>query len=347
MPTEDDGMECRIIKDSEIEKWESYVENNQTIAWQSYQWSEVVAKHYSSEFFPIAAFDKDAIYGIMPIYKIKTLKGKTQLISVPYAVGGGVSADNIQAENALIDAAIDLYNKSGAYRIIFKQYKHKLSRQLHTDDNFYNRELDLTIGCDKIFSNLAPANRENIEKASRLNLKLNYPSDDLATFYKLLQVHHKENGVPCVSKQWIKDLVGFKMYKIALLYKNGIPTTGTLVKEHKLSISFPFTSLPDDSEQSNMLAYYLYWQLIKKHTEEGKAIFHSGRIPNSNETNCYRLGWGGQKFNYYYQYYPNTSNSSEYKERKGRKRQILSWAWKKLPLSVTGILGPKIVKYYP
>jgi hypothetical protein len=340
-------MECRKIKTSEIEKWEDYVENNPTIAWQSYYWSEVVSRHYSVDFFPIAAFNGNDICGIMPLYAVKTIKGKTQLISVPYAVGGGVVSDTHAAEEALVDTAIDLYNKTKANRIVFKQYKHKLNYQLQTDDNFYNRELDLTRGPDIIFSESAFTNKRNIEKADKLDLKIEYPSDNLSAFYRLLLVHHKINGVPCVSKQWIRDLIKFKMYNIALLTRKGRPIATTLVKEHKFSVSFPFTSLPDDSDQSNMFAYYLYWRLIKRFSINGKSFFHSGRIPHTDETNCYRLGWGGEKYNYYYQYYPTIGERSEFSEKKGRKRRILGQLWKKLPIALTVILGPKIVRYYP
>lgn len=340
-------MLVRPIENSEIEKWEQYVEDKPTIAWQSYYWSEVVKSHYKAEFFPLAAFDDGRIVGILPLYKVRTLRGKPQLISVPYAVAGGIVADDFAVEKALIDAAINLYKEHQANRIVFKQYKYKLSGPLRTDDNFYNRELDLTRGIDHIFANINAANKANIEKSDGLDLKLNHPSNDIDQFYRLMLLHHKNNGVPCVSLNWIRDLIDFNMYSIALLRHNGKTVAGTLVKAHKQTVSFPFTSLPDDSDRSNMFAYNLYWRLIRKFTREGKAIFHSGRIPKNNETNCYRLGWGGVKNMYYYQYYPDGGGASEFSTKRGRKRQLISAIWRRLPLSLTGLLGSKIVKYFP
>lgn len=340
-------MHCKVIDKPQIDEWEEYVENNPTIAWQSYYWSEVVAKHYRTVFYPIAAFDDKGIRGVLPLYKMKTIKGKTNLISVPYAVGGGISADNQEAEKKLIESAIDLYQRIGADLIIFKQYKHKLMNGLSTDDNFYNRELDLTQELEKIYNGFEKANQENIRKAESLDLTLDYPSTELDQFYQLLLIQQKKAGVPCVSRCWIKDLIDFKMYSIALLWHKGRIVAGTLVKEHKKSVSFPFTAIPQFGDFNIMCAYHLYWSLLKSFKQCGKEIFHSGRIPNTDDAICYRLGWGGKKFSYYYQYYPQTTQSSEFKLKRGRKRQLVSEAWKRLPLGITQWLGPKVIRYFP
>lgn len=340
-------MLVRPINDQEIEKWELFVEDNPTIAWQSYHWNTVVSKHYHTKFFPLAAFNNDRICGILPLYAVQTIKKKIKLISVPYAVGGGLYADNSEAEKALLDAAISLYQTQSAQQVILKQYKHKIQGPLRTDANFYNRELDLTVGPDRIYNNFEEINKAKIEEGEKYKLSLNYPTKDIDRFYRLLLQHHRLCGIPCVGKKWIEDLIQFGMYNMALLRSDGKVVAGTLVKEHKLSVSFPFTSIPDFSERSIMFAYNLYWLLLKKFSADGKAIFHSGRIPNNNDTFSYRLGWNGNKNNYYYQYYPDTSGTSEFGSKRGRKRQVVSAIWKRLPAGLTAIIGPQIVKYYP
>jgi len=327
--------------------WESYVEDRPTIAWQSWEWYDVVKKHYNVKFFPLIALDDSEIRGILPLYLVKSLFGKYKLISVPYAVAGGIVADNRKIEALLLAKAVELYNSLHCSIIMLKQYKTKVDGDLRVDENFYNRELDLTQGVDTLWNNLNDVNKTNIRAAEKFTVTLEHPSANINQFYKLLLKHHQHSGVPCVSQKWIRDLVGFQMYSIAILKQGNKIVAGTMVKEHKQTVSFPFTSIPDPSEESNMFAYNLYWLLIKKFSREGKAIFHSGRIPKNDITNCYRLGWNGSKHNYYYQYYPDTSGSSEFSSKRGRKRIIVNAVWKKLPISLAGMLGPKIVKYFP
>ena len=341
-------MDIKKIGREDVNSWEAYVENHPTIAWQSYYWYDVLKRHYSVDFYPLAAVEGSQICGILPIYSVKSFRGNLKLISVPYAVGGGIVADGSVAESALLEAAIDLYRELGAERIILKQYKHKIHADLMTDDNFYNRELDLTVGVDNLWTGLADKNRHYIEKCQDDSIHLVYPSNDIKAFYRLLLIHHRNSGVPCVSARWIQDLIHFKMYGIALLKHDKRVIAGTLVKEHKQTVSFPFTCLPDSSDLSLTFGYQLYWQLIKKFSEAGKAIFHSGRIPVTHETYPYRLGWGGKQYGYYYQYYPNIKGGkTEFIKKSGHKRQLASKLWKRLPLPIAGLLGPAIVRQFP
>lgn len=341
-------MEIRTISTDQINAWEAYVEQNPTIAWQSYHWNTVVKRHHPTDFHPLAAVEGSRICGILPLYAVRSIKGDLSLISVPYAVGGGLVADNTEAKKALLGAAIDLHERLGAKRIVFKQYKTKIQADLATDDNFYNRELDLTVGSDNLWSGLAENNRNHIVKAPNTPFRLVYPCSDIKGFYRMLLRHHRNSGIPCVSSRWIQDLIDFKMYSIAILKLNDRIVAGSLVKEHKQTVSFPFTCLPDSSDQSLGFGYNLYWLLIKKFSNEGKAIFHSGRIPKTDETYPYRLGWGGQKHGYFYQYYPNRgAGQTEFKKKVSRKRQLVSSVWRRLPLPIAELLGPAIVRQFP
>jgi serine/alanine adding enzyme len=341
-------MEIINIDEKMKNEWEQYIANHPySIAWHSYDWSAVVKKHYKVDFYPIAAFDNNKICGILPLYLVKDLSGKTRLISVPYAVAGGIIADSEVISKKLVEKAIDLLQEHKSLSITFKQYKVKLNGNLKNDENYYNKELDLTQGTETLWNDLSENNKRKIAKTEKYICDLECPSQDLNGFFRLLVRHHHLMGIPCVSKRWIEDLVVSRMYTIALLKHQNAIVAGTLVKVFKKTVSFPFSSLPDNSEQSNLFAYRLYWELIIKFAAEGMQIFHSGRIPKSDETNEYRLGWGGTKYNYFYQYYPGDVGAVEFAKKRGKKRDIVASIWKRLPVSITRFLGPLIVKQYP
>jgi hypothetical protein len=341
-------MNISMINERGKDQWEHYIDTHpHAVAWQSYDWNNVVRKHYNVAFYPLAAYEQGNICGILPLYGVKSLLGKVSLISVPYAVAGGIVADSEDISARLLENAIALARQNNFSTITFKQYKVKIQGELRTDSNFYNRELNLSESKDRLWSNLSDTNKQKIEQTKGAQVHLEYPSQDASGFYKLLVRHHHDIGIPCVSKGWIQDLVSFKMYSIALLKQNNTPVAGTLVKEFKKTVSFPFTSLPDQSEQSTLYAYRLYWELISRFAADGMEIFHSGRIPVSDITNEYRLGWGGTKYNYYYQYYPGTTGPTEYTKKRGGKRELFASVWKKLPVGLTQIIGPHIVKQYP
>lgn len=341
-------MEAIILNDKWKSDWDKFVHENEfAIAWQSYAWSQVLKKHYQFDFYPLAVYDGAQIRGILPLYRVKTLFSGEALISVPYAVAGGIVADNKEVSRLLLEKAIALAQKYAVRNITLKQYKLKINGELRTDDHFYNRELALSKDTEALWNNLTAANKQNIQMAEKYNLVLEYPSSNISGFYRLLLKHHHHIGVPCVSQKWIEDLVDFKLYSIALLKSNDIIVAGTLVKEFKKTISFPFTCALDRSEKSMMFACALYWELLRRFAAAGKEIFHSGRIPKTEMVDPYRLGWGGVKYDYYYQYYPGRATQTEYAKKRGRKRDLLESFWKRTPQSITTLFGPHLVKQFP
>ena len=342
-------MKTVIIDESRKKEWEQYLHDTpNSIAWQSYEWSTVLKKHYRFDFHPLAVCDGSGIRGILPLYHLKSLFGKDILLSVPYAVAGGIVADNDEARDMLLEKAIEISKMYNSCCISLKQYKIKIERQLRTDGNYYNRELDLASGMDEIWNGLSETNRQQIETSRNFDFKLEYPSDDLDIFYNILLTHQHSRGIPCVGKKWIKDLIGFRMYSLAVLKMDGIVVAATMIKEFKDTVSFPFTCVPDKNGNTGVAEYRLYWELITRFVTEGKRIFHSGRIPRNDRTDPFRLGWGGVQYDYYYQYYPDSNKTkTEYSKRKGRKRDLFESCWKKMPRGLAGFLGPYIVRQFP
>ena len=340
-------MEIKEWAQDRSEEWQGYLDSNpNSIAWHSYDWYTLVRRHYPVRFYPLAAVSGGAICGILPLYHVKTALMKDALISVPYAVAGGAAFDSDEAANALLGRAIEISEKHNSCRITYKQYKVRLKANLQTDSHYFNRELDLGDSVSIIWDNLSQANRDSIEKASADRQELEYPAENIDLFYNMLFRHHHRRGVPCVNKKWIRSLMQFGMYRIAFLKCGGDVVAATLVKEdHKNAVSFPFTCLASDDK--NYFAYSLYWTLIKRFAELGKRVFHSGRIPDSEETDGYRLGWGGNKYQYWYQYYPQTSTATEYTSKRGSKRDMLESAWKRLPRFAARVLGPAVVRQFP
>jgi hypothetical protein len=341
-------MHTEIINAAKRKDWEQYIyDNPYSIAWQSYDWSIVLRRHYQIEFYPIATYDNSKICGVLPLYHLSTMRGKEQLMSVPYAVAGGIVADHDQAAQMLLERARVLSGEYNSCLVTFKQYKKKIPGLIRADDNFYNKELDITINADELWRGIEERNKQMVEDAGKYDLKLECPSIDVRGFHKLLLRHHKNRGIPCVGEKWIEDLIAFRMYSIALLRNGNDLVAATMIKEFKDTVSFPFTCIPDITETSLMFAYRLYWQLIVKYAMEGKRIIHSGRIPCTDDVDPYRLGWGGTRYQYYYQYYPDGGKNSEFNAKRGKKRGLMEQIWKRLPSSVTSSLGPRVVKYFP
>jgi hypothetical protein len=341
-------MDVVVVKKQNQIDWDRFVQESPgVIAWHSYRWADVLAQHYGTEFYPLAVYDGAGICGILPLYRIKTLRSGEALISIPHFVAGGIVAEQEDVRRALLDKAIEMGKQLKIRQLAFRQYKLKLTGPLSTDENYYNRELELSPDLDRVWQCISHANREKILESQAFNLELEYPSVDTASFFRLLLHDQHAAGVPCVGKSWVTGLFNTGSYEIALLRLKGELVAGTMVKKFRDTVSLPFSCLRDQSDRTVLFAYNLYWQLISKLATHGIRICHSGRIPITDAAFSYRLGWGGTKYSYYYQYYGYGEKQTEFSTKRGARRQLVESVWRKVPVSVARVLGPAVVKQFP
>ena len=340
-------IEVQRLNANHREAWNRYIDcSPNSIAWQVFDWADVVARHYEYEFIPLAALEGNAIRGVLPLYFGPCGKG-SGLISVPFAVAGGAVWDSVESGLALCECAIEISKYKGNVPLILKQYKFPLPGTLERDETYINRELSLRCDPKALRQEVSESNLAHIEAARKAGLDVEYPAQNVPAFYDLLLRYHTAQGLPCTSETWIRTLIDFGMYSLALARVGGRIVAATMVKKFKKTVSFPFACVHPGDRAAADAAYGMIWVLINRFATEGFQIFHSGRIPKTQTVAGFRLGWGGTEYPYYYQSYPAAVVPGEAGARRGWKRRIVSAAWKRMPLSLARRLGPRLVRRFP
>ena len=82
-------MDVVLVEKRNQGDWDRFVQESPgVIAWHHYRWADILARHYGTEFYPLAVYDGASICGILPLYRIKTLRSGEALISIPHFVAG-------------------------------------------------------------------------------------------------------------------------------------------------------------------------------------------------------------------------------------------------------------------
>ncbi len=336
-----------IIDDDRKADWDRFVLNHpDAISWHVYDWSKVLRDYYGLAYFPIAVCNGSEVRGVLPLYRVRTLRSGPALISIPYVVAGGIVAEDEQTQQLLLQKAIELSGEMGSIPITLKQYKTRVAGDLRTDAGFYNLELDLSGGVQRVWDDVLEINKELVDSTRHEKLDLEFPSDNVVGFYRTLSRHQHAWGVPTPSRRWIQLLLETGMYSVALLRRGERIVAGTLVKRFQHSASFPLTCLPTRDESQVRFAYRLYWELITQLAAEGTRTFHSGRIPKDDSVPRYRLGWGGNRREYFYQYY-GLRGKTETGNKRGRARRFIESTWRRMPRRLANLLSPSIIKEFP
>jgi lipid II:glycine glycyltransferase (peptidoglycan interpeptide bridge formation enzyme) len=93
----------------------------------------------------------------------------------------------------------------------------------------------------------------------------------------------------------------------------------------------------------NML---LYWQLLKRAVERGQLVFDFGRSTPDGGTFRFKKQWGAQQEPAVWQYHVNYGTVGEMRPDNPRYKNAIQ-LWRRLPVTITRLLGPMIIRGIP
>jgi lipid II:glycine glycyltransferase (peptidoglycan interpeptide bridge formation enzyme) len=155
----------------------------------------------------------------------------------------------------------------------------------------------------------------------------------------------RDLGSPVHSKKLfaaVMDQFGEKA-RIGLAEYEGKCISAGLILSTEEQTSIPWASSLRNFNHlaPNML---LYWNFLKFAADSGKKIFDFGRSTENEGTFRFKRQWGAEPFPLtWYSSCPSSLGQSVNDKISGRKSAAN--LWKKLPISITNILGPQLRKY--
>jgi hypothetical protein len=90
----------------------------------------------------------------------------------------------------------------------------------------------------------------------------------------------------------------------------------------------------------------LYWQLLERTVERQQDVFDFGRSSPESPTFRFKKQWGAKPEPATWQYYLRSGDMVEMRPTNPKYRRLIRiWQW--LPVSLTRLLGPLIVRGIP
>ena len=98
-----------------------------------------------------------------------------------------------------------------------------------------------------------------------------------------------------------------------------------------------------NSTSANML---MYWHLLARSIERGQTMFDFGRSSKDAGTHKFKAQWGAQEFPAVWQHFVREGSASDMRPNSG-KYDLMIRTWQKLPVWLTKVIGPSIVRGIP
>jgi FemAB-related protein (PEP-CTERM system-associated) len=341
----------QILKNTEVERWDRYVtESDNATCYHLSGWKSVIERSFSHKTYYLFAEDsKGQIKGILPLVNLKSILFGNFIISMPYFNYGGICAAGEDYAAKLMKGAIDIAIKQDATHIELR-HSQPLTLTIPVKTAKVAMHLQLSAEPDELWKSLPSKLRSQIMRPIKEGMCAILGGEEhLDDFYNVFSENMRDLGTPVYGKDFFRNiLMQFpSSTRICTVFtKAGKPVASGFLVGFKKVLEIPWASSLRSHKRSspNML---LYWTSLKYACENGYDTFDFGRSTPGEGTYKFKEQWGAKPVQLYWYYWLKNKGSLPELNPRNPKYEIAIKVWQKLPLSITKLVGPAIVRNLP
>ena len=307
-------------------------------------WQNILREVFHHDTHFLFAHEGGRITGVLPLAHMKSLLFGKSLTSLPFAVYGGVAAE---------DEATAMALEAEAQRLAQQlQVDHLELRQLQRSHEGWPRQ-ELYVTFRKAILAEEEANmlaiprkqRAMVRKGIKNGLKSEVdPGAD--RFFALYADNVHRHGTPALSRRYFEALRRHFGSDCEVLTVTG--RDGQLLSS-VLSFYFRDEVLPyyagDDWAARDLAANdFKYWELMRRACARGLKTFDYGRSKLGTGPYSFKKNWGFEPQPLHYEYCLYKRQAVPQNNPANKKYKLMIETWRRLPLGFANWLGPFVVR---
>jgi serine/alanine adding enzyme len=342
------NINYRLATEADSSAWDNYVDSHPGRTFgHGWHWSQVLGKAFGVLPRYCVAVDENKIVGILPAVLMKSRLFGRFMISLPWLDYGGPLAQTDEIAIGLVDFAVSLAKDEKCrfmeLRAVKQRHPDLLEKKLK-----YGFYLDLTPGEEEVWKSIDGKAKNQVRKAAKSGLEIQFGKAELLDdFYKIFSCNMRDLGTPVWPRQLFTEQFSyFADTEIAILRLGNQPVAGALLIHYQDQSAVPSASAYRrylNLSPNNML----YWEIIKRCINRGSARFDFGRSSLNAGTYNFKKQWVKNPELQTWQYKLLTIDELPELNPSNPKFQLAINIWKRLPLPLANMLGPKIVTKLP
>ena len=337
-------MNVRELTAAQSAQWDTFVESCPGgTFFHLAGWKQVIEQAFRHRSHYLFAESGGEIRGVLPLVHIKSRLFGNALISTPFCVYGGVVSEDGAACQQLEAAACRLAEELG---VDYLELRNREAR--HPD--WPTKQLYVTFrksiepDPDANMKAIPRKQRAMVRKGIKAGLQGEF-DESLENFYSAYSQSVRSLGTPVFSRAYFECLQQVFSDKCDILT---VTHNGELVSS-VMNFYFRDEVLPYYGGGTPIARQlkgndFMYWELMRRSCERGLKIFDYGRSKQGTGSFSFKKNWGFEPSPLYYEYYLVKANRMPDISPMNPKYRLFINAWKRLPLSVTQMLGPLIAR---
>lgn len=342
-------VSIQLVSYNDLPEWHQFVNDNpSSLPSHNPAWLEAIEKCFGHKSFILCARSHAGeLLAGLPITILESKLFGRFGVSVPYLNYGGVVSQYPNLHQKL-------FSELGALRDQLK-LKHIEIRSIYAG-------LSTIVSTKKVGMILAlPTSVDILEKQLGSKLRAQYKKAEefspqarighielLEDFYVVLAQNMRDLGTPVYSKSWFATILqhpNIRSHLVVVYLKNKPVSAGFLV-QHRELMEIPWASTLKSANKYNM-NMWMYRNILTFSITQGCKYFDFGRSTMDAGTYKFKKQWGAEPYQHYWYSILPQGASAPALNPDNPKLKILVSLWKWLPVWLSKILGPIIIKGIP
>jgi len=313
------------------------------------RWLHVLHEGLGHEPYLLEAQEGDRCVGLLPLAAVKSLLFGRFLVSLPYLNWAGVVADHPDVAAALVDRAVALADELDVDHLELRHEKELVHRALTERlDSKANMRLSISAGADAVWNQLKSVVRTQIRKGQNQGFEIEWGGRALLNeFYDVFAQNMRDLGTPVYGKDLFRGVLRAlgSDAELCIVRLSGRPVAAALAVHARGITEVPSASV-ERQYRSTAANSFMYWELIRRAIDRGQATFDFGRSTIDSGTYAFKKKWGATAEPAVWQYYRRRGRVADIRPDGGRYDRLIS-VWKRIPVPITRLIGPWIVRGIP
>ena len=284
------------------------------------------------------------IEGVLPLARVKSLLFGHALVSLPFAVYGGVAATSEAAADALEQEAQRLARQLGVEHL---ELRNVTARHI----NWPMQDLYVTfrkplLADDAANMQAIPRKQRAMVRKGIKNELVSEIDEGVERFFALYADNVHRHGTPALPKRYfeaLRSVFGADCEVLTVAGTDGRPLS-TVMSFYFRDEVLPYYA--GDAEAARDLAAndFKYWELMRHAAARGIRVFDYGRSKQGTGSYAFKKNWGFEPQPLHYEYCLYKRDAVPQNNPSNAKYKLLIEAWRRMPIGLANRLGPWVVR---
>jgi FemAB-related protein (PEP-CTERM system-associated) len=316
-------------------------------------WASVVARTWGHRTQHLYAERGGSLVGVLPLFHVRSRLFGSVLVSSPNAVYGGPIADDSEVRRGLIEEAKRLAERLGVQYLELRDTREvdgeAKDSELHQKDLYVTFEHPIVADDEAMLLSFPRDIRRMIRNASKHGLSSLLGGIELLNeFYEVYATSVRNLGTPVFPKKLFRHfLEEFPDACDILVISQNARVVGAVMSFYFRDAVLPYFGGAYPEAYRTGVNNFMYWELMRSAATRGFSRFDFGRSKRETGAYHFKRGWGMSERRLPYKYYLVRAKELPNLTPLNPKFDRIIAFWKRLPVGLTKVVGPVIVKGLP